>query len=150
MSTQQKAAALLPAVPSTEDFQLHTVSSIGNQPFTEEEGIPWKRCTAGTLFQVPSIFHNCMELVFQLTCDESHISFVCHLQLYIRCDILCNPNLGRQAQPCWLEDRPIHDLLPRPCLSSGTCLRSIQATCAVTSHTTNCQFSKSLSQAVLG
>lgn len=83
MSTQQKAAVLLPALLSTEDFQLHRLSSTGNQPFREEEGIPWKCCTAGTLFQVPSIFHNCMELVFQLTCDESHNSLVCHLQLYI-------------------------------------------------------------------
>lgn len=137
MSTQQKAAALLAAVPSPEDFQLHKVSPTGNQPFKGQEGIPGKSCTAGTLFQVPSIFHNCMELAPQLACDESHICLVCHLQLYIRCAILCNPNLGRQARPCWLEDRSDHGLLPRPCLSSGTCLRSIWATSVVTTHTMN-------------
>lgn len=150
MSAQQMAAALLPVVLSPEDFQLHMVSLTGNKPFREQEGILWKSCTARTLFQVPSIFHNCMELAFLLTCDESHISLVCHLQLYIHCDILRNPNLGRQAQPCWFDDRPIHGLLPRPCLSTGMCLRSTRATSAVTTHTMNGQFSKSLSQAVLG
>lgn len=146
MSTQQKAAALLPAVLSLEDFQLHMV----NQPFREQEGTSRKSCTAVTLFQVPSIFHKCMELSPQLVCDESHVCLMCHLQLYILCAILCSPNLGRQAQPSWFEDRSDHGILPRPCLSSGMCPRSIWATSVVTTHTMNWQFSKFRSQAVLG
>lgn len=126
------------------------VTPTGKQAFRVQEGILWKSCTAGTPFQVPTVFHNCMELAPQLVCDESGICLARHLRLHVHCAILCNPNLGRQAQPCWFEDKPDHGLLPRPCLSSGTCLRSIRATSVVTTHAMNWQFSKSLSQAVLG
>lgn len=81
MSTQQKAAALLPAVLSLEDFQLHMV----NQPFRQQEGTSRKSCTAVTLFQVPSIFHKCMELSPQLVCDESRLLDVPFAALYSLC-----------------------------------------------------------------
>lgn len=150
MSTWQKAAVLLPAVLSPEDVQLHLVSPTRNQPFREQEGILWESCTAGTLFHVLSVFPKCMELLPQPLCDEPHACLECHLLLCICCAILRSPNLGGQAQPGSFEGRPDQGLLPRPCLSSGTCLRSIRVTRVVTTHTKNWQFSKSLHRDVLG
>jgi len=119
MSTLQKAAVLLPVVLRSEDFQLCMVIPTGKQAFREQEGISWKSCTASTLFPVPSVFHNRIELTPQLVYDKLHFCLVCYLRLAV---LSC-------VTPSW-EDR--HSLigletdqtgpLPRSCLSSGTCL----------------------------
>lgn len=128
MSTQEKAAALLPVVLSPEDVQLHKMTS----PLESRKESPGRAAQLAHYSKCPK----CMELAPQLVWDESQLVWneshvwltclVCHLQLCILCAMLCNPNLGRQAQPCWLEDRPNHGPLPRFCLSSRTCLRSSQ------------------------
>lgn len=57
-----KGSSALTSSTYLENFQLHMVIPTGKQAFGEPEGTPWKSCTASTLFPVPSVFHNGIEL----------------------------------------------------------------------------------------
>lgn len=131
----QKAAVLFPVVLSSENIQLHMLILTCKQALRDQEGISWKCCAASTLFAVLNVFHNRTEFIPQLVLFTTRYA------------TLRYPRLGRQAQLRWVEDRPDCGPLPRPCLSSGTCLRS-GLPILLTTHTINLQFSKSLSQMI--